>query len=81
MNTREASARIGERILARVGPLSVVCEILDHRLLWGADQYLVSPAEGRGGELITDQRILRLTDQQSAALQSLAIKQVDLDIY
>ena len=58
MDPREASARMGERILVRVGKLAVVCKINDHRKAWGTDQFLVAPAEGRGEEWVTDERIL-----------------------
>ena len=59
MHTREASARIGDRILVRVGKLAVLCEVTDHRLAWGNDQFLITPQAGQGNEWVTDERILR----------------------
>jgi hypothetical protein len=59
MHTREASARIGDLVLVRVGKLAVVCEVIDHRLAWGNDQFLIRPQAGQGNEWVTDERILR----------------------
>jgi len=58
MDTREASARIGERILVRFGKLAVACKINDHRNVWGNDQYLIAPTEGRGEQWVMAERIL-----------------------
>jgi hypothetical protein len=58
MYTREASTRMGERVLVRVGKMAIVCKISDHRKAWGTDQFLVAPAEGRGEEWVTGERIL-----------------------
>ena len=59
MYTREASTRMGERVLVRVGKMAIVCKISNHRKAWGTDQFLVAPAEGRGEEWVTSERILQ----------------------
>ena len=49
---------MGARVLVRVGKMAIVCKISDHRKTWGTDQFLVAPAEGRGEEWVTGERIL-----------------------
>jgi len=58
MFTSEASARIGDGILVRVGKLSVWCEVTDHRISWGNDQFQVTPQTGHGNEWISEERII-----------------------
>ena len=64
MDTREASARMGARVLVRVGKMAIVCKISDHRKTWGTDQFLVAPRDGRGEEWVTGERILVEKDDE-----------------